>query len=68
MVTALAIGSRASNRCPQLNGSSIIDSSSGSSSVVERDLAKVDVAGSTPVSRSSSFGLFPQMDFFQSER
>jgi hypothetical protein len=25
---------------------------SGSSSVVERDLAKVDVAGSTPVSRS----------------
>jgi hypothetical protein len=25
----------------------------GSSSVVERDLAKVDVAGSTPVSRSS---------------
>jgi hypothetical protein len=27
---------------------------SGSSSVVERDLAKVDVAGSTPVSRSRS--------------
>lgn len=28
-------------------------SKGGSSSVVERDLAKVDVAGSTPVSRSS---------------
>jgi hypothetical protein len=31
---------------------SIIRQPSGSSSVVERDLAKVDVAGSTPVSRS----------------
>jgi hypothetical protein len=29
-----------------------IRETSGSSSVVERDLAKVDVAGSTPVSRS----------------
>ena len=28
------------------------EGTSGSSSVVERDLAKVDVAGSTPVSRS----------------
>jgi hypothetical protein len=53
---------------PLSNGSSIIDSSSGSSSVVERDLAKVDVAGSTPVSRSSSFDPFPQMDFFPLER
>jgi hypothetical protein len=33
--------------------------SSGSSSVVERDLAKVDVAGSTPVSRS----MIPPADF-----
>jgi hypothetical protein len=44
---------------------------SGSSSVVERDLAKVDVAGSTPVSRSSFF-LGPacslQVDFFRPER
>jgi hypothetical protein len=31
----------------------------GSSSVVERDLAKVDVAGSTPVSRSSFFFVLP---------
>src|SRR6202043_3361087 len=45
----------------------IIFEASGSSSVVERDLAKVDVAGSTPVSRSSFLvpnlpsadGLFP---------
>ena len=33
----------------------IIFQLSGSSSVVERDLAKVDVAGSTPVSRSRFF-------------
>jgi hypothetical protein len=41
----------------------------GSSSVVERDLAKVDVAGSTPVSRSSfSRSTLPkQMDFFAVE-
>jgi hypothetical protein len=35
--------------------------------VVERDLAKVDVAGSTPVSRSrflSPTRRIPQMDFF----
>src|ERR1700685_3680131 len=32
---------------------------SGSSSVVERDLAKVDVAGSTPVSRSRFSVLTP---------
>jgi hypothetical protein len=31
------------------------EGTSGSSSVVERDLAKVDVAGSTPVSRSIHF-------------
>jgi hypothetical protein len=36
--------------------------------VVERDLAKVDVAGSTPVSRSRCFHPFPRMDFFQPER
>jgi hypothetical protein len=35
------------------------NSSSGSSSVVERDLAKVDVAGSTPVSRSIKFLVLP---------
>jgi hypothetical protein len=35
--------------------------------VVERDLAKVDVAGSTPVSRSRFFvphPALPAMDFF----
>ena len=39
-------------RCPIVKASFIIWQVSGSSSVVERDLAKVDVAGSTPVSRS----------------
>ena len=39
-------------RCPSVKASFIILLVGGSSSVVERDLAKVDVAGSTPVSRS----------------
>ena len=38
--------------CQQIRNYGRIKRSSGSSSVVERDLAKVDVAGSTPVSRS----------------
>ena len=44
---------------------------SGSNSVVECDLAKVEVAGSNPVSRSRFCpppARFPQMDFFQPER
>jgi hypothetical protein len=41
---------------------------SGSSSVVERDLAKVDVAGSTPVSRSIFSSIYLPMDFFRTER
>jgi hypothetical protein len=41
---------------------------SGSSSVVERDLAKVDVAGSTPVSRSMFSSIHLPMDFFHTER
>ena len=37
--------------------------------MVERDLAKVDVAGSTPVSRSRFLlRSFPAMDFFHPER
>jgi hypothetical protein len=40
--------------------------------VVERDLAKVDVAGSTPVSRSRVFSFrirsSPSVDFFRWER
>jgi hypothetical protein len=43
--------------------------SSGSNSVVECDLAKVEVAGSNPVSRSSFFcsqlARAPQMDVFR---
>jgi hypothetical protein len=39
--------------CVMLEGSPA--KASGSSSVVECDLAKVDVAGSTPVSRSINF-------------
>ena len=48
-------------------GCGIIFRASGSSSVVERDLAKVDVAGSTPVSRSSFSCLTraPQMEFLR---
>jgi hypothetical protein len=39
--------------------------------VVECDLAKVEVAGSNPVSRSKFFArawLLPQIDFFRPER
>ena len=42
-------------RAAQKRKCGIIFELSGSSSVVERDLAKVDVAGSTPVSRSRFF-------------
>ena len=49
---------RALNVCRVRKQSFIIGRLSGSSSVVERDLAKVDVAGSTPVSRSSLCPLF----------
>jgi hypothetical protein len=52
---------RAGRSLPQTRCLFIIDWSSGSSSVVERDLAKVDVAGSTPVSRSS-FLIHPLAD------
>ena len=58
----------AAAECLVYNQRSIL-SERGSSSVVERDLAKVDVAGSTPVSRSSfSRSTLPeQMDFFAVE-
>jgi hypothetical protein len=38
--------------CPRLRAFAIIQAPSGSNSVVECDLAKVEVAGSNPVSRS----------------
>src|SRR5579884_3366692 len=43
-----------------------IERSSGSNSVVECDLAKVEVAGSNPVSRSNKFSSeFPSTDFLE---
>ena len=45
--------------CPALSGLAIIQELSGSNSAVECDLAKVEVAGSNPVSRSS-FCWFPR--------
>ena len=41
--------------CPLPSRSFILSESSGSNSVVECDLAKVEVAGSNPVSRSNVF-------------
>ena len=41
----------------------IIKGLSGSNSVVECDLAKVEVAGSTPVSRSRNFDPRPMRGF-----
>ena len=45
-------------------GSFIICASSGSNSVVECDLAKVEVAGSNPVSRSNIFSPVPPVGLF----